>query len=222
MWVMMHHVHAKQSYLNRDYSILEQKRRCMPLYHILSWFSIVWFYHNVWFWHVFGEFWVWHKLHWLKTPGLIKLMPSRPNGPFFNEHHFEIWFPKRKQLRFSEVKCVNYTKKTQFCMWQLPFSVKQGETRRGSGPIPSLWTKRWAAFGHTIWGCYYINFGGKLIYTARLWARILRASEAIWAAILAQMPQNFSHMYLHMSSNRYVSRFYEQSSRLHGSNPWLS
>ena len=77
----------------------------------------------------------------------------------------------------------------------------------------SLWTKRCAAFGHTVWGCYYINFGEKLIYTARLWARILRASEAIWAAILAQMPQNFSHMYLHMSSNRYVSRFYEQSSR---------
>ena len=79
--------------------------------------------------------------------------------------------------------------------------------------VTSLWTKRCAAFGHTVWGCYYINFGGKLIYTARLWARILRASEAIWAAILAQMPQNFSHMYLHMSSNRYVSRFYEQSSR---------
>ena len=61
--------------------------------------------------------------------------------------------------------------------------------------------------------CYYINFGGKLIYTARLWAQILRASEAIWAAILAQIPKNFSHMYLHMSSNRYISRFYEQSSR---------
>ena len=26
------------------------------------------------------------------------------------------------------------------------------------------------------------------------------------------MPQNISRMYLHMSSNRYVSRFYEQSS----------
>ena len=37
MWVMMH---AEQSYLNRDYSILEQKGRCMPLYHILSWFTI--------------------------------------------------------------------------------------------------------------------------------------------------------------------------------------
>ena len=64
-------MHAEQSYLNRDYSILEQKGRCMPLYHILSWFTIVWFYHDVWFWHVFAEFW--HRLHWLKTPGL---MPS--------------------------------------------------------------------------------------------------------------------------------------------------
>ena len=28
-------------------------------------------------------------------------------------------FQKRKQLRFSEVHYLNYTKKTQFCMWQL-------------------------------------------------------------------------------------------------------
>ena len=69
MWVMMH---AEQIYLNRDYSILEQKGRCMPLYHILSWFTIVCFCHDVWFWHVFAEFW--HRLHWLKTPDL---MPSR-------------------------------------------------------------------------------------------------------------------------------------------------
>ena len=75
MWVMMH---AEQSYLNRDYSILEQKRRCMQLYHILSWFTIVWFYHDVWFWHVFAEFW--HRLHWLKTPGL---MPSIHRGPIW-------------------------------------------------------------------------------------------------------------------------------------------
>ena len=28
-------------------------------------------------------------------------------------------FQKRKQLRFSEVNYLNYTKKTKFCMWQL-------------------------------------------------------------------------------------------------------
>ena len=30
-------------------------------------------------------------------------------------------FQKREQLRFSEVNYLNYTKKTQFCMWQLHF-----------------------------------------------------------------------------------------------------
>ena len=30
-------------------------------------------------------------------------------------------FQKRKQLRFSEVNYLNYTKKTQFRMWQLYF-----------------------------------------------------------------------------------------------------
>ena len=30
-------------------------------------------------------------------------------------------FQKREQLRFSEVNYLNYTKKTQFCMWQLLF-----------------------------------------------------------------------------------------------------
>ena len=30
-------------------------------------------------------------------------------------------FQKRKQLRFSEVNYLNYTKKTQFYMWQLYF-----------------------------------------------------------------------------------------------------
>ena len=40
-------------------------------------------------------------------------------------------FQKREQLCFSEVNYLNYTKKTQFCMWQL-----QGETRASHGPIP--------------------------------------------------------------------------------------
>ena len=44
-------------------------------------------------------------------------------------------FQKREHLRFSEVNYVNYTKKTQFCMWQL-HSVKQWETKTSHGPIP--------------------------------------------------------------------------------------
>ena len=77
--------------------------------------------------------------------------------------------------------------------------------------VVQLWTHRLGILLYRPLIC--LNFVGSLIYTARLWVRILRASEAIWVAILiAQMPQNFSHMYLHMPSNRYISRFYEQSS----------
>ena len=80
MWAMMN---AEQSLnLNRDFSVLEQKGRhaihVSYFYHILSWFTIVWFYHDVWFWHVFTEFW--HRLHWLKTLGL---MPSVRKRQFF-------------------------------------------------------------------------------------------------------------------------------------------
>ena len=45
-------------------------------------------------------------------------------------------FKKRKKLRFSEVNDFNFTKKTQFCMRQLHFNLKQGETRTSSGLIP--------------------------------------------------------------------------------------
>ena len=71
-------MHTEQSYLNRDCtcSILNRKEVVCHCIIFLSWFIIVWFYHDVWFWHVFAEFW--HRLHWLKTPGL---MPSTPPPP---------------------------------------------------------------------------------------------------------------------------------------------
>ena len=45
-------------------------------------------------------------------------------------------FQKRKQLRFSEVNYLKYTKQTQFWKGATTFSLKQGETRTNSGPIP--------------------------------------------------------------------------------------
>ena len=36
-------------------------------------------------------------------------------------------FQKREQLRFSEVNYPNYTKKTQFRMWQLHFPQNKGK-----------------------------------------------------------------------------------------------
>ena len=55
---------------------------------------------------------------------------------FSNERHFEIWFQKNEQLRFSEVNYLNYTKKTQFLHVATTFSLKQGETKTSHGPIP--------------------------------------------------------------------------------------
>ena len=44
------------------------------------------------------------------------------NSPFFQMSAIlKFDFEKQKQLRFSEANDLNYTKKTQFCMWQLHF-----------------------------------------------------------------------------------------------------
>ena len=45
-------------------------------------------------------------------------------------------FQKRKQLRFSGVNYLNYTKKDSILHVTTTFSLKQGETRASSGPIP--------------------------------------------------------------------------------------
>ena len=45
-------------------------------------------------------------------------------------------FQKRKQLHFSEVNYLNYTQKTPILHVTTTFSLKQGETRTSSGPIP--------------------------------------------------------------------------------------
>ena len=45
-------------------------------------------------------------------------------------------FQKRKQLRFSEVNYLNYTKKYPILHVTTTFSLKQGETRTNNVPIP--------------------------------------------------------------------------------------
>ena len=61
-------------------------------------------------------------------------------------------FQKRKQLCFSEVKYLNYTKKDLILYVTTTFSLKQGETRTSSGPIPHpLRCRNWVFYpmGHT-------------------------------------------------------------------------
>ena len=48
----------------------------------------------------------------------------------------EFDFQKREQLRFSEVKYLNYTKQNPILHVTTTFSLKQGESRTIHGPIP--------------------------------------------------------------------------------------
>ena len=70
-------------------------------------------------------------------PWWLENVKSRSKiAPFSNERHFEIWFPKREQLRISEVNYLNYIKKDPILHVATTFSLKQGETRTSHGPIP--------------------------------------------------------------------------------------
>ena len=44
-------------------------------------------------------------------------------------------FQKREQLRFSAVNDLNYTKKTQLCMWRLHFPKNKGKQERAMDPF---------------------------------------------------------------------------------------
>ena len=62
MWAMM------QSYLNRDYSVLQQNGRHAILPFFQTDYTIVWFYHDVWYKHAFAE--SWHKTTLVENTGL--------------------------------------------------------------------------------------------------------------------------------------------------------
>ena len=62
-------------------------------------------------------------------------------------------FQIRKQLRFSEVSYLNYTKRPNNILHvTTTFSLKQGETRTSSGPIPHPLNKRLQLQLHHIQG----------------------------------------------------------------------
>ena len=97
MWAMMHTskviwigiIVSGRAVSNTDYSVLQQNwRHAIVSYFQTDYTTIVWFYHDVWYWHIFAEFW--HRLHWWKTLGL---MPSNSHwlwcnaGIRFTHHH---------------------------------------------------------------------------------------------------------------------------------------
>ena len=70
-------------------------------------------------------------------PWWIKNVKSRSKVSLFsNEHHFEIWFPKKKTIMFFWSKLSKLHKKDPILHVATTFSLKQGETRTSHGPIP--------------------------------------------------------------------------------------
>ena len=60
-----------------------------------------------------------------------KIVKSRSEIAIFsNERHFQICFSKKKTIRCFEVNYLNYTKKIQFCMWQLHFPKTRGNKNK--------------------------------------------------------------------------------------------
>ena len=67
----------------------------------------------------------------------LKNVKSRSKIDLFsNERHFDIWFPKKKTITFSWSKLSGLHKKDPILHVTTTFSLKQGETRTSSGPIP--------------------------------------------------------------------------------------
>ena len=64
-------------------------------------------------------------------------MKRRPKIALFsNERHFEIWFPKKRTITFFWSKLSKLHKKDPILHVATTFSLKQGETRTSSGPLP--------------------------------------------------------------------------------------
>ena len=67
---------------------------------------------------------------------VTKNVKNRSKKPFFsNEHHFKIWFPKKKTTTFFWSKLSKLHKKDPILHVTTTFSVKQGGTRTSSVPI---------------------------------------------------------------------------------------
>ena len=83
-------------------------------------------------------------------------------APFSNERHFEIWFPKKKTITFFWSKLSKLHKKDPILHVTTTFSLKQGDTRTNSVPIPHplrLWT---VAYSEDVRGPWTTDFPGPL------------------------------------------------------------
>ena len=91
---------------------------------------------------------------------------------FSNERHFEIWFPKKRKITFFWSKLSKLRKKDPILHVATTFSLKQGETRTSTGPIPHplIVPRKFKVFVHT--GPYRWPF----------WVGTVRRLVNIWPA----------------------------------------
>ena len=72
-------------------------------------------------------------------PWWLKNVKSRSKITLFlHEHHFEIWFPKKKTITFFWSKLSKLRKKTQFCMWRYIFAKTRGKQEQAMTHSTSL------------------------------------------------------------------------------------
>ena len=86
----------------------------------------------------------WNQINWTWTWTWKNVKSRSKIAPFFsNECHFEIWFPKKKTITFFWSKLSKLHKKDPNLHVTTTFSLKQGETRTNSVPIPHPLTETW-------------------------------------------------------------------------------
>ena len=69
---------------------------------------------------------IWAEGIFVTFPWWLKNVKSRSKIALQNERYLEIWFPKRKQLSFSKVNYLNYTKKPNFACGNYIFPKTRG------------------------------------------------------------------------------------------------
>ena len=88
---------------------------------------------------------------------------------FSNEHHFEIWFPKKRTISFFWSKLSKLHKKEPILHVATTFSLKQGETRTSHGPIPHPVSTKTRHAPYNVWSLKHPPAGctldGNLIVT---------------------------------------------------------
>ena len=104
---------------------------------------------------------------WLKMWKVVTL--------FSNERHFEIWFPIKKQLHFSEENYLNYTKKTQFCR-PVAWGCNAPPDLPKDPLLATKWAKNWVFVG----GLRGVRFKKSTVWVQKVHFWGYRTSPKSW------------------------------------------